>query len=145
MIESYFSTVKSTVMDMPIEIKTPGVHHVAIRVTDMARSRAFYIDQLGFRAALDTPDLLIFFAGTTAIAIKGPEDKVADNDQFNPFRVGLDHIALGCDDREELERVAQALNAHGIENTGIKLDATLQKDYVAFKDPDRIAWEFYSV
>ena len=132
-------------MDMPIEIKTPGVHHVAIRVSDLARSKSFYIDQLGFKAVLDQPSLVIFFAGATAIALKGPEGKVAQGDQFNPFRVGLDHIALGCDNREELERVAQALANHGIENTGIKLDETLQKDYIAFKDPDRISWEFYSI
>ncbi|MCB9277282.1 MAG: VOC family protein [Lewinellaceae bacterium] len=130
---------------MPIDIATSGVHHIAIRVTDMARSRDFYLRKLGFKAVLDMPELMIFFAGTTAIAIKGPEGKVSASDQFNPFRVGLDHIALGCDERAELERVAAALNAHGIENTGIKLDETLQKDYVAFKDPDRISWEFYSV
>ena len=108
-------------------------------------NQSFYIDKLGSKAVLDTPDLLIFFAGNTAIAIKGPEGKVAADDQFNPFRVGLDHIALGCDNRNELERVAKALQAHNIENTGIKLDPTLQKDYIAFKDPDRISWEFYSV
>ena len=132
-------------MNMPIEIKTPGVHHIAIRVTDMARSKDVYIDQIGFKAVLDQPELLIFFAGTTAIALKGPEGKVAKDDRFNPFRVGLDHIALGCDNRAELERVARALANHNIENTGIKLDETLQKDYVAFKDPDRISWEFYSL
>lgn len=130
---------------MPIDIKTPGVHHIAIRVTNMAQSKAFYIDQLGFKAVLDQPELLIFFAGTTAIAIKGPEGKVGTEDQFNPFRVGLDHIALGCDNPQELSRVAQALADHGVENTGIKLDETLQKNYVAFKDPDRISWEFYSL
>lgn len=132
-------------MNMPIDIKTPGVHHIAVRVTDMQQSRSFYIDQLGFKAVLDQPELLIFFAGNTAIAIKGPEGKVKGDDRFNPFRVGLDHIALGCDNREELERVATALNEHKIENTGIKLDETLQKDYIAFKDPDRISWEFYSL
>ncbi len=132
-------------MDMPIDIKTPGVHHVAIRVSDIERSKTFYIDKLGFRAVLDQPELVIFFAGTTAIALKGPEGRVAAGDQFNPFRVGLDHIALGCDNREELERVAKALADHSIENTGIKLDETLQKDYIAFKDPDRISWEFYSI
>ena len=31
----------------------------------------------------------------------------------------------------------------GVENTGVKLDETLQKLYVAFKDPDGIKWEFY--
>ena len=35
------------------------------------------------------------------------------------------------------------MSAAGIENTGAKRDETLGKDYVAFKDPDRIAWEFY--
>ncbi len=132
-------------MDMSIDIKTPGVHHVAIRVSDLTRSKTFYIDKLGFTAVLEQAELIIFFAGTTAIALKGPEGKVPQDDQFNPFRVGLDHIALGCDSREELERVAQALAHHNIENTGIKLDETLQKDYIAFKDPDRISWEFYSI
>ena len=56
-------------MNMPIDIKTPGVHHIAVRVTDLARSKAFYLDQLVFKAVLDLPDLMIFFAGTTAIAI----------------------------------------------------------------------------
>jgi glyoxylase I family protein len=41
--------------------------------------------------------------------------------------------------------VAGALAAAGIENTGVKTDETLGRRYVAFKDPDRIAWEFYSV
>lgn len=132
-------------MDMPIEINTPGVHHVAIRVSDLDQSKSFYLNKLGFKAVLDQPKLVIFFAGNTAIALKGPEGKVPQNDQFNPYRIGLDHIALGCDNRAELERVAQALDSHHIDNTGIKLDETLQKEYVAFKDPDRISWEFYSI
>lgn len=58
---------------------------------------------------------------------------------YNPFRVGLDHIALACDDEAELERVAKALTEAGVENTGVKSYATLDKRYVAFKDPDRIS------
>ena len=50
---------------------------------------------------------------------------------------------MACEDEAELERVAAALSAEGVENTGVKLDETLGKRYVAFKDPDRIAWEFY--
>ncbi|NND33609.1 MAG: bleomycin resistance protein, partial [Saprospiraceae bacterium] len=63
----------------------------------------------------------------------------------DPFTVGLDHVALGCEEQEELIRVAEALNKHGIQNTGIKRDETLDKEYVAFKDPDQISWEFYMV
>jgi hypothetical protein len=50
---------------------------------------------------------------------------------------------LSCEDEAELERVAAALSEAGVENTGVKLDETRGKKYVAFKDPDRIAWEFY--
>ena len=57
----------------------------------------------------------------------------------------LDHIAIACESAEELKRVADGLASAGVENTGIKLDETLQKNYVAFKDPDRIQWEFYMV
>ena len=57
----------------------------------------------------------------------------------------MDHMALGCTDEDELRRVAQALADAGIENTGVKMDATLGKNYVAFKDPDRISWEYYMV
>ncbi len=28
-------------------------------------------------------------------------------------------------------------------STGIKVDETLAKQYVAFQDPDRISWELY--
>jgi len=63
--------------------------------------------------------------------------------EADPFRVGLDHVALACSEEVELERVAAALSKAGVENTGVKTDPTLNKRYVAFKDPDRIAWEFY--
>ncbi len=52
-------------------------------------------------------------------------------------------MALACDNESELNRVAQALEEANIENTGVKMDETLGKNYVAFKDPDRISWEFY--
>lgn len=128
---------------MPITIATPGLHHLALRVTDLARARRFYIDTLGFPLALEGPGIFLFLAGDTAMAVRGPEPQTPPGDVFTPFRAGLDHIALGCRDERELARVAAALDGAGIENTGIRLDPTLNREYVAFKDPDRIAWEFY--
>ena len=129
---------------MAINIQTSGIHHLALRCSDFARSRAFYHDTLGFPIALEVPDLFIFVAGGTFIAVRGPGPETSGT-TFSPFTVGLDHLALGCTDEAELQRVAQALTDAGIENTGVKLDATLGKNYVAFKDPDRISWEFYMV
>jgi glyoxylase I family protein len=129
---------------MSIKPETPGVHHVGLRVTDIARARRFYTETLGFPVLLDRPDVFLFSAGGTPIGIRGPAADTPPGDSFNSSRVGLDHVALGCADEGELNRVAEALQAAGVENTGVKLDETLGKRYVAFKDPDRIAWEFYS-
>jgi catechol 2,3-dioxygenase-like lactoylglutathione lyase family enzyme len=128
---------------MSINIKTTGVHHVALRSTDLERSKRSYIETLGFKLLMETPALFLFLAGTTAFGVRAPDAETPRGDEFNPFRIGLDHIALACEDEAELERVANALTEAGIENTGSKMDETLGKRYVAFKDPDRIAWEFY--
>jgi uncharacterized glyoxalase superfamily protein PhnB len=64
-------------------------------------------------------------------------------DAFSPHRVGIDHMALACSEETELERVAAALAAAGVENTEPKMDLTFVKRYVAVRDPDCIAWERY--
>ena len=128
---------------MSIQIKTPGIHHIALRSTNLERSKQFYTETLGFQLLMEVPGLFLFAAGSTAFGVRGPEENTPKGETFNPHRVGLDHLALGCEDEAELERVATALKAAGVENTGVKLDETLGKKYVAFKDPDRISWEFY--
>ena len=136
-------TTTATDSKKGIQIQTAGLHHVAIRSTDLARSRIFYIERLGFPVLLEARGIFIFGAGGNAIAVLGPDARTDANDAFSPFRVGLDHLALACTDEGELRRVTGELTAAGINNTGVKLDATLGKNYVAFKDPDGISWELY--
>ena len=130
-------------MTASIRMNTAGIHHVALRVSDFARAKRFYTETLGFPVLAEVPNLLLFAAGATAIGIRGPEAQTPAGDRFDPFRVGADHIALTCGDEAELARVADALTGAGVDNTGVKTDELLGKRYVAFKDPDRIAWELY--
>lgn len=128
---------------MSIAMRTPGFHHLALRVSDYARAKRFYLETLGFEKLMEADNLFLFRAGGAAIGVRGPEANTPAGDRFDPFRVGLDHIALACEAERELERVAAALTEAGVENTGVKTDEVLGKRYVAFKDPDRIAWEYY--
>ena len=128
---------------MSVKLQTTGVHHVALRVSDLPRAKRFYTETLGFPVIAEMPDLVMFLAGGTAFGLRATTEKMPLGDAFNPHRLGVDHIALACASETELERVASALEKAGIENTGAKMDETLGKRYVAFKDPDRIAWEFY--
>ena len=132
-----------TITLAPINVRTTGVHHVTLRCTDLQRARVFYIDRLGFTPLLDADDIFIFSAGQTAFAVRAPGATTIAGDTFDPFRVGLDHVALGCGDIAELHRVADALTGCGVENTGVKTDPVLGQQYVAFKDPDGIKWELY--
>lgn len=128
---------------MSVKVQTPGIHHLALRVSDLQRAKRFYVQLLGFTPLLESENMFIFAAGQTPIAVRGPEEATPSGDVFSPFRVGMDHVALTCQDHAELERVSESLSAAGIENTGIKTDSTLNKQYVAFKDPERIQWELY--
>jgi glyoxylase I family protein len=128
---------------MTIALQTTGVHHISLRSTSLARARAFYGDTLGLPIVLEAPELFIALAGGTAVAVRGPDARTASGDRFDPFRVGLDHVALACGRETELERVAAGLHAAGVPSTGLTFDPVLQRRYVAFKDPDGIAWEFY--
>jgi glyoxylase I family protein len=66
----------------------------------------------------------------------------APAEQFSEFRVGLDHVAFGCADREELEKWAPRLDELGIARGRIK-DAAYGSG-VSFRDPDGIALEFFA-
>jgi len=124
---------------MAINLKTPGIHHINLRCSDFKATKNFYQTTLGFPVVAENLELFAFPIGRVLIVFK----KAEDNCRFNPMTIGTDHIAITCETEDELHRVAKALSESGVENTGVKLDPTLQKMYVAFKDPDRIQWEFY--
>ncbi|MEO5683623.1 MAG: VOC family protein [Chitinophagaceae bacterium] len=126
---------------MAIQPKTPGIHHINLRSSNLEASKKFYSEVLGFPIALEAPGIFAFAIGGVFIVFK----PAGEDAKFNPFTIGTDHIAMACETQEELYRVTDGLQAAGVENTGVKLDETLQKQYVAFKDPDRIQWEFYMI
>lgn len=126
---------------MAIKPKTPGIHHINLRCSNLDAAKTFYRDVIGFPVALENDQLFGFAVGGVFIVFKEADEEAT----FNPFTIGTDHIAITCESEEELNRVARGLSDAGVENTGVKTDPTLQKQYVAFKDADRIQWEFYMV
>ena len=131
----------ATVTERP-GIRTTGIHHAALRSSDVARARIFYVERLGFPLLLDGRDQFTFAAGQTEIRVFGASEPAgADEPRRGRPCTVLDHIALACADATELRHAAAALTAAGIEHSGVRLDADLGKEYVAFDDPDGIGWE----
>ncbi len=135
-----------------------SLHHVAIRVRDPGASRRFYEDVLGFsfmeipvsgefiaawEGAPSEGTLLAMQAGDTFVILEPPLEGTASGDRFSEQRIGVDHLAFGVDERQDLERLAASLGEAGVETAGVELDPVLGKEYVAFRDPDNVQWEFY--
>ncbi len=126
-----------------MSIKAGGIHHVALRVTSLERAREFYLETLGFTKLMDFPGGFIASAAGSLIGFQGDAPKTTSGDRFDPFRVGLDHLALAVADAAELETMRQQLDAAGVPNNGVEDDPMLGAKYISFQDPDGIAWELY--
>ena len=135
-----------------------SLHHIAIRVRDPEASRRFYEDVLGFpfmeipvSGAMTTEwedapaegKLLALQAGDTFVILEPPLQGTGPDDRFNERRIGVDHLAFGVEGRDDLEGLERSLRDAGVDTAGIEHDPVLDKDYVAFRDPDNVQWEFY--
>jgi len=119
------------------------IHHIGLRSMYFELTKNFYGNILGWKLVMDKPDLIIYLTGSVFIAFKKANPRDKQYSSFSPFEVGLDHVAITCETEEELHQFTKKITDAGVENTGVKSDSALNKLYVAFKDPDRIAWEFY--
>ena len=81
----------------------------------------------------------------TLIALYGADAHSSRDDHFDPFRVGLDHLALAVEDVSTLEDLRRDLDAAGVRNHGVEEDPETHDKYISFYDPDGIAWELYSI
>jgi glyoxylase I family protein len=119
--------------------------HFGLRVSDLARAKRFYIDTLGFSLKREAPAAVSVDAHDLPIAFLGPGEQTSAADRFDPFRVGLDHLALAIADAGELEGLREQLDAAGVRNHGIEQDPATGASYISFYDPDGIAREQYTM
>ena len=118
-----------------------GFHHVAVTVTDLDTSAAWYATVLGFEELFREENdgsracVMRFPGGSTGVGLV--EHRANDGTAFDPTRLGLDHFAFTVATRQDLEHWAQRLTAAGVAHSGaieVPPGAILN-----FKDPDGIA------
>jgi len=125
----------------------PGMTHVAVTVTDLARSTAWYAALFGSDPVLDE-DVEAGGFHHTVFALDGGQlfglhqHVAAAGGSFDERRSGLDHVAFGCADRSGLEGWVTRLDALGVAHGGI-VDAHYGSG-LSFRDPDGIALEFFA-
>jgi glyoxylase I family protein len=122
-----------------------GVHHLALTVTDTARSKTFYSETLGFKHLMDLGQKVILSNDSIILALNPPPDpsQAITNDNFSEHRVGLDHLSFSVSSRDELETAVKMFDEQGISHGGINNlgEYGLPIYVLAFRDPDNIQLE----
>jgi glyoxylase I family protein len=131
-----------------------GCHHVRLTVTDIARSREFYTEVLGFSVLVQSPgdpedpavraDPGQLYGGAvlgSGSLILGLRPVAAPDDRFDSERVGLDHLSFSVASRAVLEDVQQALVDRGVVHGEIKELAGFGIAIMSIDDPDGIHLE----
>lgn len=124
-------------------METPGLNHVVLTVTDVARARAFSGDLLGLPvvAMPGIPGGGFFVrAGDVSIFVFSSQ-RPLPGDRFSEFRVGLDHLAFTAPSRDALDTLTARLRAAGMETDDVERFAPTGNWYVACRDPDNIQIE----
>lgn len=124
----------------------PAITHVAVTVTDLARSVEWYRALIGADPVLDEDTgpfhHTVFLLGNGTLLGLHKLPGTPEGDRFAEQRSGLDHLAFGCANRAELETWQARLDELGIAHGGI-VDAHYGSG-LSFRDPDNIALEFFA-
>ncbi|WP_062804835.1 SMU1112c/YaeR family gloxylase I-like metalloprotein [Enterococcus pernyi] len=119
-------------------------HHVAIIVSDYQKSRAFYVDLLGFEVIRenyreDRGDYkLDLKLGDMELEIFGIKD--APKRPSYPEACGLRHLAFKV---EHIEETVAELQGLGIETEPVRIDTFTGEKMTFFFDPDGLPLELH--
>lgn len=96
---------------------TRGVHHIGLTVPDLAKTRGFFIDTLGFAQIGQIPDYpAVFLTDSSTVITLG---QAADPTTAIPFDrrnvIGLHHFAMKVENAEALQSLHRKLSStHGV-------------------------------
>ncbi len=122
-----------------------GIDHIALTVTDLTVSLAFYENVLGLSASVTMTDgsftrCVLALPGRTHLGLT--QHQTGSGCDFDPTTPGLDHLGLACESREELASWVEHLDSLGIAHSGVQ-----EAGYgsaLSFRDPDGNALELFT-
>lgn len=146
-----------TVIFPPVaKLANPTLHHLALTVTDLDASLAWYQEIFDVSPVLETPH-----PGGTGMVLSDEQQTLAivlhrhdanERDRFSEIRTGLDHAGFRVASRAELERWQDHLAAHGVVSsaeaaTPLTQSPIADESYgsvLVFRDPDNIQLEIFA-
>lgn len=109
-----------------------GVRHIPLRCTDLAASRRFYTEVLGFPIVLEDANLVLLLVGDTSIGLRCGQAGACECAHA---------LWLAGAGRAGLVQLADALSAAGHAHGGVLVSEPAS---LILRDPDGVAWAVYA-
>jgi catechol 2,3-dioxygenase-like lactoylglutathione lyase family enzyme len=126
-------TILSTSVPHPGQaapIPVSGLDHIALRVSDLARSTAFYRNHLGGRIRSQSSNSTFLDVGSQWVALFG---RGAVSTGYEATQPGVDHISFHSSKHRSLAERMGVLRDHGLDPV-----SPAGSERVYFRDPDGI-------
>ena len=127
-------------------VSIPNLHHIALTVTDLDASIAWYERVFGIAYQMDGPH-----EGGVGKLLADPEWRMIivlhrhdanQRERFAETRTGLDHVGFGVSSRADLEAWQAHLQELGVAQSPIA--DTPYGSILVFRDPDNIQLEMFA-
>ena len=134
----------------------PALHHIALTVTDLDASTAWYSAVFGLRTQMEGPDpggfSRLLADDDWGLVVALHRHDAARGELFAESRTGLDHVGLVVPTRDDLVRWQDHLERHGVgraPQTGRPLTQSPIADepygsVLVFRDPDNVQLELFA-
>ena len=125
----------------------PGIHHVAVTVSDIDKSREWYGKLFGADPVMDEQEdkgnfhHVVWLVGDGQVFGIHQHKNPSSSDPCDETRPGLDHVSFACGDRDELKKWQSKLDELGYKHGGI-VEASYGAG-LSFRDPDNNPLEFF--
>jgi catechol 2,3-dioxygenase-like lactoylglutathione lyase family enzyme len=134
----------------------PGLHHIALTVTDLEASMEWYASVFDIKYQMDGPHeggigkLLADDAFGLVIVLHRHDTN--EGETFGETRTGLDHVGFAVPTRADLEAWQDHLEANGVVRSDTAAKPLTQSpiadepygSILVFRDPDNIQLEFFA-
>jgi glyoxylase I family protein len=120
-----------------------GMHHIALTVRDLSRSKAWYGQVLGLTDLVEGGDddvsFVVLTDASSQLMLGLRQYREGSGDRFDEFRTGLDHFAVAVSGQSQLHAWKTRFEELGVDHSPIKDSPVGQ--VLTLRDPDNIQLE----